>query len=76
MDKEVLFTVKWKKGNQCINDLKIDYCKKNNIDFRYNNQFQLEINYKGEWIKTDYICNGDIVTIVKKNKINIKKAGF
>lgn len=53
---EVLFTLRWENGDQCVNDLIIDYCRKNGIQYRYSPTFQSEIFINGEWIKTDYIC--------------------
>ena len=51
----------WVTGS--INDNIINHCKENNIDFRYNHYFKLEVNSDGEWKTMDYNCKDGIATI-------------
>ena len=63
---DIITTVKWVNGNDSANDCIIRYCKENNIDFRYNHYFNLEIFMRGEWKGTDYKCNCEDMQILIK----------
>lgn len=71
LEKQVLFTVVWENGNQCVDDLIIKYCKENNIEMRINHFFKRELLINGEWITTDYKSIGnDKVEILGNVNIN------
>lgn len=55
-NKKYLFTFKWIDGNKSANDYIKEWCKKNNIQFRYNGYFELEadVYHHNKYLKFKY----------------------
>ena len=70
-ENNILFKFKWEKGS--INDNIIKYLQSKNIQFRYDEHFQLEAKIKGNWTRFDYETKHDGLTYVyidsKNNKV-------
>ena len=51
---ETLFTFDWKSGS--VSDHVVQWCKKNNRNWRYSHLGELQVAHGGEWRKVDYSC--------------------
>lgn len=49
---ETLFTFDWKSGS--VSDHVVQWCKKNNRNWRYSHLGELQVAHGGEWTKVDY----------------------